>query len=151
MSPDVPSTDLRRRHLVFGWWSLLVFLALGLALEALHGFKLRWYLDVGNETRRLMLTLAHAHGTLLALVHLAFAATLEPRPPSGSAFVSRALLGASVLLPGGFALGGLFVYDGDPGLGVLLVPAGALLLLAAVLRRAWSASRRADGARSGAP
>ncbi|HEY8174006.1 MAG TPA: hypothetical protein VIH21_13040, partial [Dehalococcoidia bacterium] len=61
--------DYARRHLRFGWWSLFVFATLGLTLEALHGFKVRAYLDVSNDTRRLMWTLAHAHGTLLGLVH----------------------------------------------------------------------------------
>jgi hypothetical protein len=42
------------------------------------------------------------------------------------------LIGASVLLPGGFFLGGFFIYDGDPGLGALLVPVGGVLLLIAV-------------------
>ena len=55
------------RHLRFGWRSLFVFLVLGVVLETLHGFKLGWYLDVGAEMRRLMFTLAHAHGTLLAM------------------------------------------------------------------------------------
>jgi len=68
------------RHLRFGWWSLLVFLTLGIALDAMHGFKLGWYLDTVNETRRLMFTLAHAHGTLLGLIHLGFAATLRALP-----------------------------------------------------------------------
>ena len=40
---------LSRHHLRFGWWSLLVFLSLGIALETLHGFKIGWYLDVANE------------------------------------------------------------------------------------------------------
>ncbi|PYL06334.1 MAG: hypothetical protein DME34_09145, partial [Verrucomicrobia bacterium] len=57
------------RNLRFGWWSLLVFLMIGAGLETLHGFKIGWYVDVGNETRRLMFTLAHAHGTALALVN----------------------------------------------------------------------------------
>lgn len=140
-TPDMPH-DLRRRHLAFGWWSLLVFLTLGMCLEGLHGFKIRWYLDAANETRRLMFTLGHAHGTLLALVHLAFAATQDERSAPSAAFVSRALVGASLLVPGGFVLGGLFVYDGDPGLGVLLVPLGAVLLFAAVLRQARAVSRR---------
>ena len=65
------------RHLRFGWRSLFVFLALGFILEVLHGFKLGWYLDVGAEMRRLMFTLAHAHGTLLALVNLAAGLTLR--------------------------------------------------------------------------
>jgi hypothetical protein len=55
------------------------------------------------------------------------------------------LLGASVLLPGGFFLGGLFLYGGDPGLGVLLVPLGALLLLVAVLLTARAFKEKAPG------
>ena len=41
-------------HLCFGWWQLLVFLSLGIALEVMHGFKVGWYLDADHETRRLM-------------------------------------------------------------------------------------------------
>jgi len=124
----------RAWHLRFGWWSLLVFLVLGIALESLHALKLGWYLAAGNETRRLLFTLAHAHGTLLAMLHLVFAMTLpamqwQARP---LALASRCLVAASVLLPGGFLLGGLYVHDGDPGLGVLLAPPGGLLLLVAV-------------------
>ena len=67
---------LRRRHLRFGWYALLGFLILGAFLEGLHGFKAGFYLDVTHETRRLMWRLAHAHGTLLALVNIAFALSL---------------------------------------------------------------------------
>lgn len=126
------------RHLRFGWWSLFAWLSLGVVLETLHGFKLGWYLDVDREMRRLMLTLAHAHGTLFALVNIAAGLTLRAvkgfelaRAPSLS------LLWGSVLLPAGFFLGGLVIHDGDPGLGVLLVPVGALLVLYGV----WSAAR----------
>ena len=42
-------------------------------------------------------------------------------------------MAASFLLPGGFFLGGTFIYGGDPGLGILLTPLGALALLVAVL------------------
>jgi hypothetical protein len=132
-----PTTALLiRRHLRFGWWSLLIFLTAGLALEALHGLKVGAYLNVSNETRRLMWTLAHAHGALLGLVNLGFAATarvLPAWPEFNKRFASGALLGATVLMPSGFFLGGLFIYAGDPGLGILLVPAGGLLLFAAVL------------------
>ena len=75
ISPD-DTTILAQRHFRWGWWCLLVFVGLGVVLETLHAFKVPSYLNVGNETRRLMWTLAHAHGTLLALVHLAFGATL---------------------------------------------------------------------------
>ncbi len=124
-----------RRHLRFGWWSLLVFLTLGAVLEAMHGFKVGWYLDVMNETRRLLWTLAHAHGTLLALTNIAFALTVQSAAltPRQFAIADPCLLAASVLLPAGFFLGGLFNYGIDPGLGILLVPVGALLLFVGVL------------------
>ena len=143
MRPANPTTaatpavsDYARRHLRFGWWSLLVFLALGLALETLHGFKVGFYLDVANSTRRLMWTLAHAHGALLGLIHVVVGLGLRVAPdaaPPRLALLSRALVGASVLLPGGFFLGGVTFYSGDPGVGVALVPVGAVLLLLAVL------------------
>ena len=53
---------LFRRHLRVGWWALLVFLSMGIALETLHGFKIGFYLDASNHTRLLLWTLAHAHG-----------------------------------------------------------------------------------------
>ena len=133
-----------RRHLRFGWWSLLVFLTLGFALELLHGFKVRMYLDVSNETRRLMWTLAHAHGGLLGLVHIVFGLSLRVMPELGTRHlpaISASLLGASVFLPGGFFLGGVTVYDGDPGLGILLVPVGAALLIAGVYAIACAGTR----------
>ena len=139
----LPVTQRADRNLRFGWWALLVFLSLGGALETLHGFKIRWYLDVDNEVRRLMFTLAHAHGTLLALVNIAAGLTARMverftlRPS-----VSFALIWAAILLPGGFFLGGIVIYDGDPGLGVWLVPIGAALLFYGIARIALDLSRR---------
>jgi hypothetical protein len=137
--------DYARRHLRFGWWSLLVFASAGLVLESLHGFKVRAYLDTSNETRRLMWTLAHAHGTLLAIVNVVagLAWRSAPAMPPNPRLMSSALLAASVLLPGGFFLGGVAFYGGDPGMGTLLVPVGAVLLLFALfsIARAVSASK----------
>lgn len=119
----------------FGWWSLLLFITLGLILELLHGFRVRMYLDVANETRRLMWTLAHAHGALLGIVHIVFGLSLRVMPEIAGerlGLISGSLVGASLLLPGGFFLGGVVFYNGDPGLGILLVPVGAALLIAAV-------------------
>jgi predicted GNAT family N-acyltransferase len=127
---------LNRKHLRFGWWSLLVFLSLGLVLEAFHGFKIGYYLDVENEARRLAFRLGHAHGTLLSLVHVAFALTLASRFAPSERSAERAsplLVAATFLLPGGFLLGGFFTRGGDPGVGVFLVPVGALVLFFAVL------------------
>ena len=137
---------LARRHHLLGWWGLLLFLSLGIGLETLHGFKVGFYLDPAHRMRRLLWTLAHAHGTLLALVHLAFALGLgrfgrwtERRLKLASFFLIDALL-----LPVGFFLGGIGHTEVDPSPGILLVPAGALLLLAAVGLIAWSATHRDD-------
>ncbi len=154
-------------HLAFGWWALFLFLALGVVLEALHAFKIGYYLDTSNETRRLMWRLAHAHGTLIALVHIAFALSLpslagtnsgedaESRSRRGDdplslspslspslSLASRCLYGCAVLLPLGFFLGGVFVYGGDPGLAVVLAPIGALLGGLAVLLIARATGRK---------
>jgi hypothetical protein len=139
-----PVVDYTRRHLRLGWWSLLLFATLGLGLESLHGFKVRAYLDVSNETRRLMWTLAHAHGTLLAVLNIVFGLSVRAVPELTAArvpLISRALVGATVVMPAGFFLGGVTFYAGDPGLGILLLPVGALLLLAAIfwIARAVSA------------
>ena len=127
--------DYAAVHLRFGWWSLLAFLSLGAVLETFHGFKIGWYVDVSNETRRLMWTLAHTHGTLFSLVHVVFALSLRSSPGIRRGWLrvaSPCLIGATLLLPGGFLLGGTVIYSGDPGVGILLVPLGALLLLIAV-------------------
>ena len=126
--------DYSRRHLRFGWWSLLVFASAGLVLESLHGFKVRAYLDTSNETRRLMWTLAHAHGTLLALVNIVAGLMWRSTPAMApnAKLVSSSLVAAGVLLPGGFFLGGIAFYGGDPGIGTVLVPIGAVLFLFAL-------------------
>ena len=73
--------DYTRLHLRIGWWSILVFLTLGLGLEWLHASKAPWYLNEVASTRRSMLTLAHAHGMLLGMGHVAFALSLSHSSP----------------------------------------------------------------------
>ena len=126
--------DYCRLHLRFGWWSLFVFATLGLVLEGLHAFKVGAYLDVSSEPRRLMWTLAHAHGTLLAFVHIVFALSLGiGSEVARRRLVSSCLVWASILLPGGFFLGGVVFYGGDPGVGAALIPVGAIMLLVSVM------------------
>jgi hypothetical protein len=124
-----------RRHFRIGWTALLVFALLGFTLETLHGLKAGFYLDVENETRRLVWRLAHAHGVLLGVLNLAFAAALHAGlgpAPGDLRRASAALLAAQVLLPLGFFAGGVWVHAGDPNLAVLIVPFGALALLFAL-------------------
>lgn len=135
---------IANRHYAVGWLLLLIFLSLGAVLESLHGFKIGWYLDPAHQVRREMWRLAHAHGTLLALVQIAFAAGLS-RFPWRSArrlrLASFFLLDAAVLLPLGFFLGGIGHAEGDPSYGILLVPLGAVLLFFAVGLILWETLR----------
>lgn len=135
-------------HLKLGWVWIGLFSALGLVLEALHGFKVGFYLDVGHETRRLMWTLAHTHGTLLGLLHLGFASTL---PYVGDQarhvpLASRLLLAAGVLLPGGFFLGGVLIHSSDPGIAIVFVPIGAVALIFASVLIVRSIEKNTSGA-----
>ena len=127
--------QLQRRHLRFGWYALLVFLSFGAGLELMHAFKLGYYLDVDNETRRLMWRLSHAHGTLLALVNIAFGVSLPSLRAEAKILKlpSACLLVSGALLPAGFFGAGWFAQAGDPGLLVLLVPLGGVLLFIGVL------------------
>jgi hypothetical protein len=154
VTPEPPAPHrLLRRHLAWGWWSLAIFTLLGLVLEAAHGLKLGWYLDADNATRRLSFTLGHAHGTLLGVIHLAFAFSLPHLRLSaaGASRVSFALRAVTVLMPLGFMLGGVAFYAGDPGFAIVLVPpAGALLVvvLIAIARKAgYPDDPNAPGAR----
>ena len=133
-----------RTHLAFGWWCLAAFTLIGLTLEAAHGLKLGWYLAVTAQTRRLSLTLGHAHGTLLGLVNIAFALSI-PRAklsPVALARASFALRLASVLLPLGFIAGGFTFYGGDPGIAIVLVPPSAVLLIIGIATFARGFSAR---------
>lgn len=131
-SAPPPSGDLARRHFRFGWMLLCISLPAGIVLEALHGFKIEFYLGPDNELRRLLWTLAHAHGTLLALVHIAYAATAT-QLALRDGLASRLLMAGAILLPFGFLGGGLVTYGGDPGPTIALAPVGGLMLAAAVV------------------
>src|SRR5687767_4908440 len=148
-SSEQPKTQrsLLLWHVRFGWWSFLVFATLGLVLETLHGLKLGVYMDVANGTRRLMWTLAHAHGTALSLVHVLFglnAGLLVDVHANRLRLIGSCLTAATVLLPGGFFLAGIIVYSGDPGLSILFVPAGGVLLIVAIFLIARSVAHTSN-------
>lgn len=137
-----------RHHLIAGWLGLLAFLSLGIVLEALHAWKAPFYLDTGQSHRRLMWTLAHAHGTLLSLVQIVLANSVRSYPfllRQGCSLVKWGLLGGQVLIPAGFFAGGLWMIGGEPGLGVFLIPPGAALLLLGVGLVTWNAAAGCTG------
>jgi hypothetical protein len=139
---------LVRRHLRIGYWGLALFVTLGLGLEAMHAFKVAAYLDVENETRRLMWRLAHAHGTLLGLLHVAYGLTVRAAPATGRPLTSGCFTAALLLIPGGFFAGGIYVHGGDPSVAIGAVPAGFVALIYALVTvalRLRDASSRAEG------
>jgi len=139
MTPEIDA--LERTHRRFGWTALLVFLTLGIFLESLHGLKAGFYLS--DPLRATLWRLAHAHGTLFALVNLVFPAGARlVASDARRTLASRSLRTGSVLLPAGFFAGGIAHPEGDPSLGIVLVPLGALLAFGAVAVVAAAAWRR---------
>lgn len=127
--------EIAGRNMRFGWYGLVIFSTIGVVLESMHGFKVGWYLDVGNEVRRLMWTLAHAHGGLMAIVNILFSLSVRIYLPRTSHIVkaSSLLITAMLLFPLGFFLGGAWIHGGDPSIGIVLVPVGALCFIAGLV------------------
>ena len=109
---------------------LVFWLTGGIVLEAFHGFKLAPYLE--DALRRQMWTLAHAHGTLLSVVALVlgWAGPLASLPARRARSCDRLFAAGAVMLPLGFLLGGAWHSEADPGIAILLVPAGGVLAAA---------------------
>jgi hypothetical protein len=137
----MPSTSSETSALIRqGWISLAAWLAFGILIEGLIGFRTPALLD--DTVRRDMFRLAHAHGTLLNLVLIAAAICARLELIRLGPMSSLGLRASVILLPSGFLLGGLWHFKDDPGLGICLVPLGALLLLATALHLGWSTRRR---------
>jgi len=116
-----------------GWLLLAISLPAGVVLEALHGFKVQAYL--GNETRRELWRLAHAHGTLLGILCLVFVALGQDHVAEDArASIARLVRWGAVLMPVGFFAGGILNSEGDPSLGIVLSPVGATMLIVALIR-----------------
>ena len=142
--PRSTARDPGTRHAaVCGWFLLAVSLPLGLTLEALHGLKVPVYL--GSELRRELWTLAHAHGNLLGILCLVYAALAEHWIDDAAArrSIARWLVAGAVLMPLGFLLGGVLRSEGDPAFAILLVPVGGVALLVALLRAGARARKSA--------
>lgn len=124
------------RHLRWSLALTAVFLALGIWLEAMIGLRLGGWVD--DPLRREFLRLGHAHGGLLGLVnvgvHWGLHALATPAAWAGA--IRRATWAGALLVGVGFVAGGLLHGPTDPGPPILVVPAGALLLLAGLVAAA---------------
>lgn len=120
-------------HLRCSLGTLAVFAAMGLWLEAMFGLRLSGWVD--DPLRREFLRLGHAHGGLLAIANLglSWAMSRLSTPPAWATRVRVAGLLAAVLVGLGFFGGGIWHAANDPGPLVLVVPAGAMMFLAAVI------------------
>jgi hypothetical protein len=120
-------------HLRFSLVLVALVLASGLVLESLYGMRTRGWMH--DDMRREFVRLAHAHGGLLGLVNvaLAFAMGWLHTPELWARRVRVAALLGAALVGAGFFGGGVWHGATDPGPLVLLVPAGALLVLASLV------------------
>ena len=111
-----------------GWISLALWIAFGILIEGFSAFRSPAYLD--DAVRRDMFRLAHAHGTLLNIMLLVAAICVRLELIRLGRMTSAGLRAAVVLLPAGFLFAGVWHFKDEPGLAILLVPVGAVLLLA---------------------
>src|SRR5262245_51856461 len=137
------STSQQSRHagmICQGWISLAAWIVFGLLIEGLIGFRSPALLD--DSVRRDMFRLAHAHGTLLNLVLIAAAICSRLDLIRLAQATSLLLRAAVVLLPAGFLFAGIWHFKDDPGVAILVVPIGAVLLLVTTFQIGCSTFRR---------
>jgi hypothetical protein len=142
LGPGAPSTPFRRAHLRLGWPLLLVGVLAGTTIEGLLGFK--WAALVEDPLRRELLSLAHFHAGLLGLVNLVYSGFADAPGLGARAqrLASWALRAGTLCLPLGFLLGGIWHPEGDPGVGIGLVPVGAGCIATALALQALASWRR---------
>lgn len=118
------------------WFSLAFWMAFGLFVEGLIGFRSPAYLQ--DPVRREVFRLAHAHGTLLSslllLANLYVQKGLTSPPELGVLFLRIGVF----VMPIGFLLGGIWHFESEPGIGIFLAPIGGVLVVFGVVALALS-------------
>lgn len=123
------TSTFAQTHRKYGWTALFFFMLFGTIVEGMLGFKSSGI--TMDALRRELWSLAHFHGAMLAVVNIVYVqwADSSQIAENSRKSASRTLLIGSILMPVGFFLGGVAHPEGDPGIGIFLVPLGALLLL----------------------
>ncbi len=100
------------------------------------GLRVEGFVD--HPLQREFLRLGHAHGGILGLLNLGIGWALErlETPDVWAAKIRIAALLGACLVGTGFFVGGLTHGPTDPGPLILIVPAGALLVLMALVATA---------------
>ncbi|WP_224365557.1 hypothetical protein [Hyalangium versicolor] len=140
---EVPAAGgFARVHARFGWTLLFVSLAFGSVLETLEGF--RWVSLVSDPWKQRLWSLAHFHGAALGLLNLIYVHWADTAGLSEGrrTAASRMLRIGSAAMPLGFLLGGIAHPEGDPSLGIILAPVGALFVLYTVAVQTLAVWRR---------
>lgn len=118
------------------WFGLAFWMAFGLLVEGLIGFRSPAYLQ--DPVRREVFRLAHAHGTLLSILLLLANLYIQrglASPPELGVLLLR--IGVFVM-PIGFLLGGIWHFESEPGIGIFLAPIGGVLVVFGVVTLALS-------------
>jgi hypothetical protein len=139
--PAAPAAAPARTPLIRqAWVFLALWIAFGILLEGFNAFRTPALMD--HHVRRDMFRLAHSHGTLMNLVLLAAGICARLEMIRLTPFATWSLRASVVLLPFGFFFGGVWPLSEEPGLGILLVPIGAVLLLAAAVQISLTIPKR---------
>ncbi len=145
MAKDKKPESARITSMLFqGWVSVAVWMTAGLLLEGLLGYKIPAYLN--DLQRRELFRLAHAHGTLLAVVVILAALCAKHFEINLSRTPQRALQIGAVLMPVGFLLAGVWHTESDPGLAIWLVPVAGLMIIFAAISLAMGFLKKGEKA-----
>ncbi len=100
------------------------------------GLRVEGWVD--HPLQREFLRLGHAHGGILSLLNIGLAWAIGElhTPPAWASKVRLAAWTGALFVGVGFMAGGLTHGPTDPGPPILIVPAGALLLLMALVATA---------------
>lgn len=134
------STDGLASLLFQGWIGIAFWMAVGLLLEGLLGYKIPGYLN--DTQRRELFQLAHAHGTLLNVVLVVAAICAKSFSLELSPMVRIAWRVGTILMPVGFFLAGLSHTESDPGIAIWLVPPAALMVIFGAIYTALASRKK---------
>jgi uncharacterized membrane protein YgdD (TMEM256/DUF423 family) len=122
------------------WLSIAVWMSFGLLLESVIGYRVPAYLN--DPVRRELFRLAHTHGALLNIVLLLASLCIDRGLVSPGTIALWSLRIGVVLMPLGFLLGGIWHFEGEPGIGVWLAPLGGIMVIFGVISLAFSVFKK---------